>query len=364
MGQKSSHESPSNSNSSTINNFVPHHLWNIYCSNPPSPCLTVLTYNLLADTWTANGHPRMNQRILRILDEFRQINATLICLQEIERYSFDYLLQNLGTTLWNGFHTANKCDEGLAFLWKKEVTCRSHVAFEFAQLAKEEILKHRGLSLETSTIFEGLSDAEALDLSRTALGSMCSISHHSLAQVVDFELATAHSQLLLVTVVNTHLWWGGSSPEANYARQLLQVHLLMQRLTDRHHVCIVGDFNCATGQLVMDYFLKGRVLRQDPRIQAAVQMGSFPSGEGDIVCPMEFVSAYSNKEPLYTHSSWHSSMCLNIDHIVITKKIQVAETLVVPDPSRDPPRHYPSDHLPLAARLVFGQEKEMEDLDL
>ena len=362
-----------------------------------------MSYNILCDKYattaqygyTSSKDLAWDYRKSRILDEIRSHNADIVCLQEIDRESFDdYFRRELSVNDYRGV------------FWPKS-------------RAKTMAEKDAKLVDGCATFYKGtkfiMLEKALVDFANIAINRLDMKGEHDtfnrvmprdhIAVLTFLENRMTGSRLIMG---NAHLLW---DPE--YADvKLVQVAILMEQITkfaekwSKHPPCvdkaifrhseaengteavddlhlepgpsldyssgpqiplvICGDFNCAENSGVYELITKGSVPGNH------VDMGNRGYGNftrDGMAHPFKLSSAYDKPEQI-SFTNYTPNFTGILDYIwYSTNAFQVRELLGNVDEDylrRVPgfPNHYfPSDHLALKADFTVNQRKEAKTID-
>lgn len=312
--------------------------------SPPDITISVGTYNILcnfyaakalyAPTWVINPDVRKET----ILQNIMSYNVDILCLQEIEAYSYmDFYRDNLSNRLgYSSIFQARersrplpdkRAADGAAIFWKKDkFTLLNSMVIDFN--------KHISSDIRFSQ-----NDDILMRMARK-----------------DNMVLTAYLQdksNRMYIVMNAHLFW---DPEYSDVKLFQTVLILeeVQRLKKENpnaYFLLMGDFNSlrdsAVYNLIVNNFVDG----------SAFGLYDYTPFNSGFSHSLEFQDAYANQELPFTNFT--PVFRDAIDYIFHDKFL---ETVAILSPVEEeyaekcvglPSIHFPSDHIFIAARLAF-----------
>lgn len=233
-----------------------------HCNLSP-PDITVVSFNVLADLYVARcmdgamfGHcapthlnPNYRQRL--VLDELLRYSGDILCLQEVEWWSFEHYLEpHLRAFGFRGRHDAKhgQSVEGCATFYRTTVfseVCCERVSMRNAARDSEyaDLFDPYLDAKETAAVFRRITTCAQF----TLLASKCIKPGQPARHVL---------------VINTHLFY---HPDAPHVRNVTVAVLLRaaQRILAKFSpfasVVMCGDFNSYPDTGVVEYLLTGRL---------------------------------------------------------------------------------------------------------
>jgi mRNA deadenylase 3'-5' endonuclease subunit Ccr4 len=227
---------------------------------PIESAMTVVSFNVLADLYVsrdmdgpmfghcAHAHLHPNYRERLVLDELVGYNADIICLQEVEWWSFEqYLEPSLRAYGFHGRHDAKhgQAVEGCAIFYQKSA---------FTEVYRERIsMKNAVRDRQYADLF-----APYMDRKETA-----AVFHRitTVAQLTLLRTATAINGLHRhVLVINTHLFFHPSAPHVRnitVAILLRAAARIIGSKSPEASVLFCGDFNSHPATGVVELLLTG-----------------------------------------------------------------------------------------------------------
>ncbi|KAI4217140.1 MAG: hypothetical protein LQ351_000449 [Letrouitia transgressa] len=374
--------------------------WHILDDTSTAETISALSYNILCDKYATSSQYgytpsevlSWNYRKRIILEEIKEHDADIVCLQEVDNENFNtYFRRELAYNDYRGI------------FWPKT-------------RAKTMADKEAKLVDGCATFFKNTKyvclDKQLIDFANTAINRPDMKGEHDtfnrvmprdhIAVATFLENRVTGSRII---IVNTHIFW---DPAFNDVK-LVQVAILMEQLSvlaerwAKHPPCkdkaafrhsdldgdpspstaeelsielgpsmeystgtqipllICGDFNSGTGSGVLDLITQGRVSGKHADL-AHRGYGNFT--RDGMNHPFSLKSAYSGAEEL-SFTNYTPNFAGVVDYIwYSTNSLQVRGLLGNVDPTYlkkvpgFPNYHFPSDHLALRAEFGFKSRKE------
>ena len=225
------------------------------------PPMTVVSFNVLADVYVARcmdgvmfGHcapkhldPNYRERLL--LDELLRYDADVLCLQEVEWWSFEHFLEPALRGF--GFHGRHDAKHGQS----AEGCATFYRVAAFKEVYRERLsMRNAARAAEYSDLFFPFLDKKFTNVFRR-------ITTCIQFTLLESKLVTAGLPARHVLVINTHLFY---HPGAPHVRNVTVAVLLRaaQRILAAYcpyaAVVLCGDFNSYPDTGVVEYLLAGR----------------------------------------------------------------------------------------------------------
>ncbi|ANB13720.1 CCR4-NOT core exoribonuclease subunit CCR4 [Sugiyamaella lignohabitans] len=345
-------------------------------NGPPSQSdFSIMSYNTLCDrmatpqlyAYTPSWALGWNYRKERLLEEIVSIGTDIICLQEVDKISYDDLwvpkLSKLGyTALHWPKGRARTMPESEA---KKVDGCAMFYKHEKIKLIERHNIDYNLLALRKD------------DFKKTADIYNRVMNKDNIAMINVFEQVQTGR---LMIVANTHLHWDPAFKDV----KLVQVALLLEelekvvdkytsnstpegakypKLTDGKNIPLVvcGDYNSTTDSAVYQLFAQGKIEGTHEDLEGRVYGKITDEGTTH---KLGLKSAYSEIGEL-PFTNYTPNFVEVIDYIwYSTNSLSVGGLLGQIDPEYTkhfvafPNPHHPSDHIPLAAQFNFKKVKD------
>jgi mRNA deadenylase 3'-5' endonuclease subunit Ccr4 len=331
-------------------------------NKPASPSgFKVLHYNILSDhlalpqlyhycpPWALSWEYRRKL----ILQEIRQYDADIVCLQEVQGPHWKALEDDMAALGYQGkFYGKTRGTtfaDGCATLYKRnKFVFRALHEISLDDLARDYLA------------VKNLHDER--QYRRLLRGNVCVVVE--LEQIHPVSAGPPRK----LCVANTHIFWDPTCPDV----KLLQTWQLLSQLAYRFSqapLIICGDLNSKPDSSVYEFLTSGSVKGRYPELDPSIPRFSHMPNAGEIRHPFHLSSAYAHvygqcyptaahtpAEPLYTNYTAEFKGTLDYvfysaKHLVCTEVLQLedeetlAEYVALPSPKR------PSDHIPLVAYI-------------
>lgn len=330
--------------------------------------ITVGTYNILcnyfasklayAPSWVLN--PEMRKET--ILQNIVSYNADILCLQELETYSYnDFYKDQLEARL--GYDSAfcpkrrsltlidKKTVDGCATFWKKSrFRLQEQINIDFYQkittdlrfsLNQDILNRHaRKDNVALITVLEKIST------NNVSIGNISTEA----TQEANYD---AENKSLII-VVNVHLYWDPEYADVKLFQSILILEEL-EKIKNKFKnapIILLGDFNSIKNSSVYDLITKKSVSGHD------FNLFDYSPHNNGYSHSTPFFDAYANQDLTFTNFT--PTFKETIDYIFYSRGLSLISIL---SPVEDeytestiglPNIHFPSDHIFIGARFLFN----------
>jgi len=276
--------------------------------------LSILTYNVLAETYTLASNyfycpefaRRWNYRCQRIVEEIEFYSPDIACMQEVDH--FDFFSSKLEKLGYKGVFVRRgrmRLDGSCIFYKDSKLNLVNYIPIYFNELAKMHDNKHRYMK-------------------------------DNIAVLAAFSWKNAETKNKSFVVATTHLLWDPKFQDVKLEQAGTLLEKLRQFTTGKDYgpIFACGDLNSVPEGEVYETFKDST---------------------------LEFQSAYSAFDEPPTHFTPTYAGCL--DYILFNKDVQLKQVLeplpkeILDKPDTFPSVLFPSDHVPLMASFEFSERK-------
>lgn len=331
-------------------------------ANNPSNMFSLLTYNILADchaqrdynkagSWISEQELSMKSRHRVLMEEFKALDADVICLQEVGSDYFKEVLKlSLKDIGYDGIYVARISEE------YREGEATFYKFSKFKLLTSEKLLLQDVLAEEFKNV-----------RSTTCEGLRRSTSSYAVSLLT--RLKSIESGFV-VTVANVHIAYDKFERQDKQCLQIAAtVRKLQQMCKEGEGQIICGDFNSWPSsppqQLLNDGTLNEEnlgLLRNILSVDDGNKLTSLVDHIPELFCfnpTPNYQSAYNvvmGSDP-YTSRFNTDGSVKQVDFIYFSSVLDVLKVLKVPDQSLIvggvPNTNFPSDHLSLMVAFLF-----------
>jgi CCR4-NOT transcription complex subunit 6 len=322
--------------------------------------LSVLSYNMLASSFALPkyfpasnpAHLEWSNRMKSFETQFTNINADLVCLQELEERDFNTWLNPYMNSI--GYHgimcrktrdlLGDDSQDGCATFYKAD---------RFSLLSEHRI----DYTNSVKSILKSFKDEKS--------AGAFALPVHNVATLVQLEMKDSSN----LWIINTHLHWNRKNPHT----QLYQVKTLLaelSRLNPGEPFIICGDFNSLPGSAVHEYLSNGFIDAKSNNYGTLYETYSSLFATDDLVKAymdqksgiQSIKSAYRDETVTMPYSNFVVDKFQGVIDYIWYSGDQLQTLALAKEENYDhivslPDEQHPSDHLPLVAQFEVIKKK-------
>ncbi|XP_076909173.1 carbon catabolite repressor protein 4 homolog 4-like [Bidens hawaiensis] len=319
----------------------------------------LVSYNILAQAYVKSSvFPHSPSPCLKwkarspvILDVLRNLDADILCLQELDEYDNFYkekIEQNDYSSIY--IKRSGKKLDGCGIFYKHnklELIIEEKIDYnDLAESILDDSSRAEQKEKASDTNNRGDPNDSYVRLKRDCVGIMAA-----------FKFKYPYQHYVIVT--NTHIYWDPEWADVKLAQAkylLSRVAQFKKMVSDKFEctpsVLIAGDFNSVPGDKVLYQYLVSGGPMSEPSSECS----------DDIPMPLCSVYAYTRGEPQFTN--YTPGFTGTLDYILFSPSegIETVSYLELPDAESPdlkgglPNYCYPSDHLPIGAEFAVVQD--------